>query len=271
MTRIEECMSLELFKEILEKLPDTIRVLTLSGMGEMFLDPTIFTKISYAKALGYEVNALTNGSQMNSVTTSFLKGSGIDSIRISLHASDFDRYTAITGASHLSYTNVQYFLNHLPQDIYSILTVDMVEEDKEEVEKLRKMYEDKVDLLEIWKVHNWAGQYDFRKGERLKVTCGRPINGPLQIQVDGTINMCCFDFDGRLTLGDLKIQTVEEIFNSSMYKNIVAFHRGEEPQVELLCKNCDQLYETDTGIVIYNSQYGSDRIGKLSTTYQEMI
>ena len=69
-------------------------------------------------------------------------------------------------------------------------------------------------------ITGWTGR-DYRtiKKEQLK-TCGRPFNGPLQVQVDGTVNMCCFDYNGKLLLEDLNAQSLAEIFNSVAYKKI---------------------------------------------------
>ena len=271
LTRKKEFMSMELFTEILTKLPKEITILTLSGLGEMFLDPTIFQKIALAKSQGYHVNALTNGSMMNSVGVNALKSSGIDSIRISIHASDLNTYQEITGASVGGYKNVNFLINNIPKNIHSIITVDMTKDNTEEVSKMIELYNDKVDLLEIWKVHNWAGEFDYREGEKVKTTCGRPFHGPLQIQVDGTVNMCCFDYDGELTLGDLRTQSLDDIFKGPMYEAIVDFHTGKSSYDNLLCTKCDQLYEKDESILLYNSGFSKDRIGTLSTTYQEMM
>ncbi len=270
LNRKKEIMGFDLFIKIIEKLPKNINTITLSGLGEMFLDPTIFKKIQFLKDLGYIVNALTNGSLMTEEMVKELNESGIDSIRISIHDIDYLGYNKITGASLREYENVHYLLDNISKDIYSIITVDMIEEDEIKVEMFKQIYEKKVDLLEIWKVHNWINWGEYREGKRSKLTCGRPKNGPLQIQVDGTVNMCCFDYDGELELGDLKTQSIEEIFNSDMYNDIKKYHSGEDIKRKIKCKFCDQLYEKDESVLIYNSKYGNERIGTLSTTYKEL-
>ena len=62
-------------------------------------------------------------------------------------------------------------------------------------------WKDKVELIEAWRPHNWVDGRSYRDTREVKQikTCGRPEKGPLQIQVDGTINMCCFDFNKDLT------------------------------------------------------------------------
>jgi len=271
--RKKETMSLELFEKILNKLPKEIDVITLSGMGEPFLDNTIFDKIKMCKERGYKVNALTNGSAFTLDKITKLINSKIDSLRISFHYYNIDKYKNLTGATENDYKNVVELINILhysKNNIETIITVDVIEEDKKDIENIINNFEKKVSLIEVWKVHNWSSWSNNRKGVRSKKTCGRPLNGPLQIQVDGTVNMCCFDFNGILLLGDLKTQSLDEIFNSKMYNNIKLFHEGKENN-DILCKKCDQLYENDNSIVVYNSKYkAEERIKMVSTTYRDI-
>lgn len=273
MTRKKEIMSMELFEHILYILPKQITTLTLSGMGEALMDKGIFDKIKYAKERGYIVNLLTNGSKLTSINIEKLIHSGLDSIRISIHSVDLNKYQKITGATDkeafYAISSPQLIAILAKTPIKTIVTVDVIDENKKDIKEIIKKYEHLIDLLEVWKVHNWSSWKNWRKGTRIKKTCGRPFNGPLQIQVDGTVNMCCFDYDGKLLLGDLKTQNLNEVFDSEMYKSIVNFHNGGEDK-NLLCSRCDQLYERDESVLIYNSKFGKDRVGKLSTTYREI-
>jgi radical SAM protein with 4Fe4S-binding SPASM domain len=94
----------------------------------------------------------------------------------------------------------------------------------------------------------------------------------LQIQVDGTVNMCCFDFEGKLLLGDLKTQSLEEIFSSTEYIKIKEMHETGALQFSnLICANCDQIRDCGKDIVIYNNKFSKEeRIGKTSTNYRSV-
>jgi radical SAM protein with 4Fe4S-binding SPASM domain len=126
----------------------------------------------------------------------------------------------------------------------------------------------------VWRPHNWVDGRDYRavQQEKLK-TCGRPFKTPLQVQVDGTVNMCCFDFDGKLLLGDLKDQTLKEIFQSDMYKKIVECHTtGKYENSGLICKNCDQRNVDKSDVMVYNSKFAiEERVKKVSTTYSDIV
>jgi hypothetical protein len=134
-------------------------------------------------------------------------------------------------------------------------------------------WKNKADLLEVWRPHNWVNAKAYRKVQPEKaVSCGRPFTGPLQIQVDGTVNMCCFDFDGKLTLGDLKTQSLREIFSSSTCSKIVKCHTtGNFKGSGLICENCDQRNMKKKDIMVFNSKFDiEERVKMVSTTYKKL-
>ena len=130
-----------------------------------------------------------------------------------------------------------------------------------------KKFDHLVDEIEIWKPHNWGDALNYRIGAPVKNSCGRPVRGPLQVQVDGTVNMCCFDYDGKLVLGDLKTQTLDEIFSFDAYLNLKECHTTGNYPDDMLCKNCDQRIEYDG--LLYSTVKG-DRTYMFSSSYEEM-
>jgi radical SAM protein with 4Fe4S-binding SPASM domain len=271
-------MSNTTFFKLLNKLEieaPHITDITLSGMGEPFFDPQIVDKAWHAKNKGYRVYILSNGSKADPERIYTLFKNKLDSIRFSVHSLHEDYYDHITQTKnnfHKSLSNIEFALSiksHFNTKI--IISSDITEDHIEDVEKLRARFARRADLLEIWRPHNWVNWAGYRSGKLFKTTCGRPFNGPLQIQVDGTINMCCFDYNGDLLLGDFNTQSLEEIFSSEMYQKIVEAHSDKEKmkQSNLICKQCDQLYEKDESIMLYNSKFDkSKRIEKVSTTYK---
>lgn len=276
-SRKKEIMSYDLFISLLEKVKEQLPQITectISGFGEALLDKDIINKFVYAKYNGYNIHLLTNGSRLTEENIDDLLLMGINDIRISLHTLNTHNYMSITKAKekdHYHVVNIiDYIVNHKNKKKTNlIITADIVKENEGDVQELIDELSEKVDVLEIWKPHNWSDWANYRNGRKKKTTCGRPWNGPIQIQVDGTVNMCCFDYNGKLTLGDLKTQTFSEIENGEMMQKIRSLHKGSEEK-NLICEKCDQLYDLKD-IVIYNSKFDSqDRIGKLSTTYKEI-
>jgi radical SAM protein with 4Fe4S-binding SPASM domain len=151
--------------------------------------------------------------------------------------------------------NVNYAIENKPVETDIIITADIVEENKEDVEQMIKDFEDRCSL-EVWYPHNWVyGKiYRDKTTENTLKTCGRPFNGPIQIQIDGDIIMCCFDFNNELVLGNFKHQTLKDIFNGEVFQELLTHHtNGTCPESNFICNNCDQLKDK-SDIVIYNNR-----------------
>jgi len=97
-----------------------------------------------------------------------------------------------------------------------------------------------------------------------KKTCGRPLNGPIQINADGKMMVCCFDFDGKLTVGDTYKDSIADILKGDKFNEIREKHRTGN-HTGTICEMCDQLNEDDDPL-IYSSRDPDREIGKTSST-----
>lgn len=281
LTRDIETMGFELFKAIFDKInteTSQYNTLTFPGLGEPLLDESLDDKVIYAKKLNYTVFILTNGSLLTVDRFKRLEEIGVDSIRVSIYGNNPESYNAVHGIKNIDlFQRIKENLTDISRIRKStslLLTYNLVNECNDtDMESWIEYWKDKVDLLEVWRPHNWATGKDYRAVQKEKLkTCGRPFSTPLQIQVDGTVNMCCFDFDGQLLLGDLKAQTLEEIFESSMFNKILTHHKtGDFTGSGLICEDCDQRNVDKSDVMIYNSKFDiQERIKKVSTTYSDI-
>lgn len=282
LTRKIETMSFGLFRKILDNIleeTDQYDTLSFPGMGEPLLDETLDKKIEYAKKKKLNILILTNGSMLSVDRFKTLEDLGVASIRISFYGNDPDSYSRVHGVSNKTiFSTVRDNLtkiSKIKKRTKLLLTFNLVEGANDEcVNAWIEYWKDKADLIEAWRPHNWVDGKDYRKVQaKLLPTCGRPFGGPLQIQADGTVNMCCFDFDGKLTLGDLKKQTLEEIFSSPLYRKIEGCHAsGKFEGSGLICGGCDQRNAVKSDAMIFNSKFDiEERLKMTSTTYSKVI
>lgn len=284
LTRKKETMSLETFKMLFDRIvaeTDQYTTLSFPGMGEPLLDDGLHEKIIYAKKVksDLEVLILSNGSRLSAEKFSRLQDAGVSSIRVSLYGNDPESYCRVHGVKDQSmFQRVRDNILHAVQagtTTKMLLTFNMIEGYNDHiVEDWIEFWKDKVELVEVWRPHNWGDSKHYRNVQPKKIkTCGRPFTGPLQIQVDGTINMCCFDFDGKLTIGDLKTQSLEEIFSSPEYRKIAQCHTsGDFEGSDLICADCDQRNADKSDVMIYDSKFDIEqRVKMTSTTYTKVI
>jgi len=283
LTRKIETMSFELFKKLLDKILDETYqydTLTFPGLGEPLLDETLDKKIEYARKKKIKnILILTNASLLSVERFKKLEDLGVTSIRVSFYGNDPISYMQVHGVKNKNIfervrTNLDE-ISKIKNKTKLLLTFNVVDGNNDGCLKdWIDYWKDKADLIEVWRPHNWVDGRNYRKVQKNKLkTCGRPFSGPLQVQADGTVNMCCFDFDGKLTLGDLKTQSLKEIFNSPLYKKIKECHlTGNYKNSGLICENCDQRNADKSDVMIYNSKFDiQERVKMISTTYKKVI
>ncbi len=282
LTRKIETMSFELFRRILDKILDETgqyNTLSFPGLGEPLLDETLDRKIEYAKKKKLDILILTNGSLLSVDRFKALEGLGVTSLRISFYGNTPAAYSKVHGLKNKEIFNkVRANLTEISKIkkqtklLFTFNVVDGINESC--VKGWIEYWKDKADLIEVWRPHNWVDGKDYRKVQKaLLATCGRPFNGPLQVQADGSVNMCCFDFNGKLTLGDLKNETLGAIFDSPLYRKIKECHAaGKFKGSGLICEKCDQRNAVKSDAMVFNSKFDiAERLKMTSTTYSKVI
>ena len=120
--------------------------------------------------------------------------------------------------------------------------------------------------LEVWKPHNWVYGENYRSGDSIKKTCGRPFSGPIEVLVNGDVIMCCFDYNSKMILGNLNESSILDIYSSEKYLEIVNHHSdGTCGSSNLECNGCDQLLDK-SDVLIYSNRDSNDRKNSTSTT-----
>ncbi len=286
LEREKQSMSIETFKMLLDKVmkeTDQYSSLSFAGLGEPLMDVTLEDKIAYVKKKYPQLHMpmVTNGSLLTEKRFLSLQEAGVDIIRISFHGGTEEAYST----THVV-NDFKKVLGHinaitdkkLNTHVKLVVTFAVIEGVTDQtVDNWMKLWEgnERIWLKEIWRAHNWTSTFKFRKVQKKKrITCGRVFKAPLQIQVDGTVNMCCFDFDGKLLLGDLKTQSLKQIYSSPAFQKIAGCHTtGNFSGSNLLCENCDQRNESKSDALIYSSLYPdkSERVTKASTSYKEIV
>lgn len=79
-----EDMSLEMFERIIDRLPDTVKTVNLTGWGEPFIHPDIFLMINYAKQNGLRVSLTSNGYLLDAECLRKIFEVGLDAISFSI-------------------------------------------------------------------------------------------------------------------------------------------------------------------------------------------
>jgi len=227
----------------------------LTGFGEPLLDKRLEDKIKYAKSKGLRTYIITNASAITKNRAMRLIYAGLDEMRVSFYGMKKQSYELVMQGLEYQRTvdNILGFIalrDALKSKTKIQISYIVLPENEQDTQAFQDYWEPKVDFIEIWKPHNFGDGKDYRDRTAKKVTCGRPRNGPLQIQWNGEVIPCCYDYNNQIILGNAFEQSISSILKGSRYEKLRIQHdTGDFPHY---CDQCDQLLEHSDALVYSN-------------------
>jgi MoaA/NifB/PqqE/SkfB family radical SAM enzyme len=231
--------------------------IVLTGFGEPMLDKRLEDKIAYAHSKGLQTYFITNASALTPRRSRKLMESGLSEMRVSFYGMRPETYNAVMQGLDFDRTlkGVLEFLR-IREELGAKTRVQIsyleLPENKSDTEAFREFWVPKVDAVEIWKPHNFGDGRDYRERIDEKTTCGRPENGPFQIQWNGEVIPCCYDYNNQIILGNAFEQGVLDILNGPKYRLLRHSHRQKKFGMFSYCDQCDQLRPHADALVYTN-------------------
>lgn len=207
-------------------------IAALHGTGE----PLLWHRLEDAIALIKSRNAgdatfATNGTLLTERRIASLLEAGMTSIRVSLDTLDEEVYAATRGGK-LSKTiaNVQGLVRATPE-AFSLTIVLMNHKDHEIRERDMTTFHELFGVsakvrMEIVENGLMVGSpEDFRRSKVTVASCWRSMDW-FTITYEGKVSICCSDQNALQVLGDVNVQTIEEIWfdpeNQATFRNVAA-------------------------------------------------
>ena len=211
LARPHGIMDMEQYKKSVDEVTTLgCRQVVLTSFGEPLIDKRLEAKIEYAKSKGLRTYIITNASLLTRERTGSLIKAGLDEIRVSYYGMTKASYEKVMVGLNFDVTmdNLKGFFeireklgSRLPRMEISWLELP---ENSTETGAFQEYWEHLADAIEIWRPHNFGDGRSYRQRfeERsLKTSCGRPENGPLQIQWNGEVIPCCYDYNNQVSWG----------------------------------------------------------------------
>ena len=241
MHRRQGVMDFELYRKVVDEAAALgITHVREHNYGEPFLDKQLVEKVRYAKAKGIkEVGMISNGSLITEDIARGMIEAGLDAINISVDASGKEVFESTR--VHLEYDTVigniktlvrlkkEYGRSH-PKLILSFVRQNNSADEQAFIAEWRQV----ADKIHVTDLHNWAGTLNATSDVRFP--CYR-LWQTFTVLWDGRVSMCCADFDGRHIFGDLRTQTMAEVWNSPLYR--AARREHLESGGPGICRTCD--------------------------------
>lgn len=248
------------------------RRVVLTGFGEPLLDRNLEKKIAYAKDGGLNTYIITNGSAITPRRAEGLLDAGLDEARISFYGMSSQSYDVVMRGLSYEKTmqNILHFVDLIRQrGARTKVMLNYIElpENKHHTQAFKDFWEPIVDFIEMWKPHNFGDGRDYRERTENKRTCGRPKNGPLQIQWNGEVIPCCYDYNNQIILGNAFEEPILKILYGEKYDDLRDAHESGEFWRFSYCDQCDQLLEHSDAILYTNRHnLSNEQAVKLSNT-----
>jgi MoaA/NifB/PqqE/SkfB family radical SAM enzyme len=241
MDRKQGIMDMALYERIVDECARLgIKHLRMHNYGEAFVDKRLPEKIRYAKDRGIaEVGVITNGSLLGPDVAQAVVDAGLDAINISLDAAGKETFesTRIGLKYDKVIANLEGFLQiraasgkRRPKLILSFVRQGNSAEEQAFIDRWSAV----ADKVHITELHNWAGTLD--QLSNVSFPCYRQWLTFTALW-DGRVSLCCADFDGRVILGDLRTQSIEEIWYSDAYRRVRREHL--ESGGPAICRSCN--------------------------------
>ncbi len=231
-------------------------------LNEPFVDKRMTKIIKYIKedpTAVVEFN--TNGEPLTPKRADEIIDAGVDAVRFSVDGFHRETFDEARGISYDKvYANVEYFIkaaNNSGKDILTEVRMIRLPGTEQEQEEFRDYWTARnptqVLFTDLYR-YPWEGQT-----EALNLPCLKIID-QMFFYVDGRATLCCWDSKERQIVGDVKEQTVMEIWNGEVMRHCrELLDAGKRSEIHL-CSRCDAYQNFD-----FNAFYSQlDKDGKMT-------
>ncbi|EKD29058.1 MAG: radical SAM protein [uncultured bacterium] len=220
-------------------------------MNEPLMDKNIIKKIEIIKEKipGIDLHILTNGMLLDKNLSDNLIASPIDWVGISFFSLNKEKYEHAMGIPfEIAKVNVTNFVKKaLKKRNSEFVMITFFKNDDIDDEDIQQS-------LDYWKKLGVKRIMHYEKGISRAGNVPlipSPVNKKMNkcdsiwteemihILDDGSVILCCMDWERKHILGNVNNMTIEEIWNSDSYKKIRAVIRGKAPIENAICKYCE--------------------------------
>jgi len=264
-------MDLSLYEKIINEIKSMgkLKSLKLYIRGESLLHKNIAQMVKMANALEISdrIELTTNASLLNEEISKELIDAGLTYLRVSVYSVYPDRQAYITNSKFTPeniYNNVKNFKNirdkmNKTTPFIQVKTLNTFSEENTDFKELYKNIADEVFIEEPMNWNDFENRdsieklYPGKEIDRtnlfpnLKKICPIPFYS-LCISANGDVLACCIDWNEKTKIGNIKEETLSEIWFGEKLKAFRKLHIDGKKCENDSCKNCTFLYTNPDNI-----------------------
>jgi radical SAM protein with 4Fe4S-binding SPASM domain len=255
MTRQVGFMDMGLFRRVIDQAKDYTDFAWLHLFGESLFHPQLEEAISYCADSGVKSGLSTNATLLDEEKAHLLLRSKLNRLILSIDGTHVDTYEKLRRGAHFETVraNIQHFFQFKKKlnntRMRAEVQIIIMQETWPEIEEFKRQWNGLADGVYVKYFCRWANQNESishlaRSEKKLPMLVGPRYpceflwkNGV--VLWNGDVVPCCMDFDGKAVLGNLRRETLKEIWNSSRARQLRAAHRRHDFD-NPLCKDCTE-------------------------------
>ncbi|MFC1461776.1 radical SAM/SPASM domain-containing protein, partial [Verrucomicrobiota bacterium] len=228
--------------------------------GEFFLTPNWETYLVYArdKLPNTTIGIFTNASLLDIKTINTLLEIAPDWINISFDGTSKEAYERIR--RKLDFEQVQNNIIQLmrQRDLLKkgkprvTISIIEMEQSPHELESFYKRWKQIVDEVTSGTYSNWGSGVEDKYPQHQETGKRKPCSRlwyNFTVLNTGDVAICCLDYDGEIIIGDVRKQSIKEIWNGEQMTELRRLHLEGKYSELSLCTNCS-FGKSQTGMLI---------------------
>jgi radical SAM protein with 4Fe4S-binding SPASM domain len=258
--RFQGAMKFDVFRKVIDDLAEfekPIKVLRMYKDGEPFLNKRLADMVAYAKRSGRVeyIDTTTNGTFLSPERVGPVLDAGIDKINISVDGMTEETYLQFTGFKFDFATfieNVKWIYSNKGNcEIVVKIPGELITEAQRQ-----QFFDTFGDYCDRIFVENFAPcwpEFDIEAHTGVKIskgiyqqdigdtdTCPYIFYG-YSVNADGLVSSCFLDWGRKLVIGDVRQQSMKDIWNSERMNALRLQHLEGRRRQNGVCGNCGQL------------------------------
>ena len=241
-----ENMDLDLYRKIVADCKEYVEFVWPYGIGEPMIHPNIFEMIRITRDAGVRTGMSTNATLLDDERADMLLDSGLDYVILAFDGASKETYEKYRVGADFDRTR-SYILDFLRKKrergspIFTVVQMVLLKDNSREVDAYRKLWDiEGIDEVRFKRdeIHIDGSRIpNDRLGGQRRNPCHLLWRGPLYVRYDGKAFPCCYMYDEE-PIGDLKEQSVMEIWNSPGMVRLREAHISGDLNDYPLCQTC---------------------------------
>ena len=235
-------MSLDFYKEIIDKIEDKVQFVTLASRGEPLVNKNLGQMLSYSKDKFLSLKINTNASLLNETNIHDILSNNVSTVVFSADAADKNLYEKlrVRGKFEKVIKNIKLFKDikekhYREQKIITRVSGVKFSKDQKFTD-MDNFWREYVDQIAFVDYNPWENSYE-KAPNNISEACS-DLWRRMFVWWDGKVNPCDVDYKSELLLGNIRDYKINEIWRSEKYELLRFKHLNKNRQQVKPCASC---------------------------------